>query len=463
MPVLVGSRTPLVIREREHPRARALFQRMTTPPSARLRGALDGMCKALDRAGLTAKIGALQFYAMETEQQALLPIIGAATPTNSGGATFTPGRGFQGNGSSSCIITGYAPAADPLASQLAAMLGVWSNVATSGTTSIHGATSAAGGSWEACIGINSAANAYADINLPRWASAATVAVTDKAGLLCVNRDSDTTVSAYHRGIAKASVASASMALSTVPIALGAVNSSDGPYLWNAQPIGAFVAGASLTASEHAALSAILETAMRAVGNWRSPIVGWGDSLTAGPNTTPWLTQLAALTTPERPFQNGGVSGQTSAQILSRCQAGPAMPTDIAVIWAGRNDPGALISQASTLANIAAMIATLPHSRYLVLSVPNGDASSEYAGGASYNAILSLNAALAAAWPRAYVDMRSILVAAYNPSIAQDVIDHGRDVPPSSLRLSGDFLHYNAAGHAVIAAEIDRQIAARGWD
>lgn len=112
MPVLVGSRTPLVIREREHPRARALFQRMTTPPSARLRGALDGMCKALDRAGLTAKIGALQFYAMETEQQALLPIIGAATPTNSGGATFTPGRGFQGNGSSSCIITGYAPAAE---------------------------------------------------------------------------------------------------------------------------------------------------------------------------------------------------------------------------------------------------------------------------------------------------------------------------------------------------------------
>jgi hypothetical protein len=48
-------------------------------------------------------------------------------------------------------------------------------------------------------------------------------------------------------------------------------------------------------------------------------------------------------------------------------------------------------------------------------------------------------------------VRSILVAAYNPLIPQDVIDHSNDVPPSSLRF--DALHLTTAGYAIVASSI----------
>ncbi|MBB3940683.1 lysophospholipase L1-like esterase [Novosphingobium fluoreni] len=98
--------------------------------------------------------------------------------------------------------------------------------------------------------------------------------------------------------------------------------------------------------------------------------------------------------------------------------------------------------------------------FVVLPVPNGNYASEYQGASGYNALMAHNARLAAAWPDNYFDDRAILVAAYDPGNAQDVIDHGRDVPPSSLR--SDNIHYNTAGYAVLGAAHWAFVEAKGW-
>jgi len=53
----------------------------------------------------------------------------------------------------------------------------------------------------------------------------------------------------------------------------------------------------------------------------------------------------------------------------------------------------------------------------------------------------------------------LLVAAYDPGVPQDVIDHGNDVPPSSLRL--DTLHQNDDGQAFVSNEVWKYLTAQG--
>ena len=82
-----------------------------------------------------------------------------------------------------------------------------------------------------------------------------------------------------------------------------------------------------------------------------------------------------------------------------------------------------------------MVASLPSPKnYVVMGVINADYYGvEYKDDPGYNAIVSLNASLAAAYPDHYFDIRSYLVSHYDPTNSQDVIDFGHDVPPSSMR------------------------------
>ena len=51
----------------------------------------------------------------------------------------------------------------------------------------------------------------------------------------------------------------------------------------------------------------------------------------------------------------------------------------------------------------------------------------------------------------FVDVRPVLVAAYDPAQPQDVKDHADDVVPASLR--SDTLHLNSAGYKITAKAI----------
>jgi lysophospholipase L1-like esterase len=177
---------------------------------------------------------------------------------------------------------------------------------------------------------------------------------------------------------------------------------------------------------------------------------WGDSLTAGTGGTPYPTTLATLTS--KTVYNGGVGGDTSTQIRTRMVADAGKRHLYTIIWAGRNN---FTDPATVKADIAAMVATLTTSKYVVLSILNG--TGEPTGSANYTTLTTLNSDLAMLYSGHYVDVRATLVAAYDPGTPQDVIDHVNDVPPSTLR--SDPLHLNTAGYTLVANTVNTYISA----
>jgi len=178
----------------------------------------------------------------------------------------------------------------------------------------------------------------------------------------------------------------------------------------------------------------------------SQITAWGDSLSGG-TPTAWPAQLNLLTA--LTVNVRGVGGNTSTQIKTRFLAEPERWGDITIIWAGRNNWS---NPETVKADVATMVANLTTTDYLVLGVTNGAASSEWAGTSGYATMTGLNADLAATYGSRFVDIRKILVNAYNPALPQDVIDFGHDTLPASLR--GDAIHLNDAGHIVVATAVN---------
>jgi hypothetical protein len=146
------------------------------------------------------------------------------------------------------------------------------------------------------------------------------------------------------------------------------------------------------------------------------------------NTTGSQSVFTPTTYPGSPVSVS--AGSTWTPVLG------TMLNGLNVIWVGRNDIGVNTSS-QIVANIQAIINILPSpKRYLVLSITNGDVPAEWSGGATYTEIMNDNAALQAAFPNNYLDVRTPLVASYNTSgswATQDAIDNGHDVPPASHR------------------------------
>jgi lysophospholipase L1-like esterase len=111
---------------------------------------------------------------------------------------------------------------------------------------------------------------------------------------------------------------------------------------------------------------------------------------------------------------------------------------VSIFWEGRNNlfptSAGPWGQARILSDIAAQVATVPAGQtYLVLSVANEDTPAELSSGAHYSTIIELNDKLSSIYGNHYLDIRSILVNAYNPSLPTDVSDFKNDVVPTSLR------------------------------
>jgi hypothetical protein len=138
-----------------------------------------------------------------------------------------------------------------------------------------------------------------------------------------------------------------------------------------------------------------------------------------------------------------------------------------VIYGGWNLRG---SAAGTVeAAIASAVAGVPGgaNKYLVLGVPTFEDATDYAGAANHEKVLTINNNLDTTYglhwaspTGAYVDLREKLVAAYSPVVAQDVIDFGRDITPSSLR-SGNTT-FSAGGISAINSWVAAIITEKGW-
>lgn len=183
------------------------------------------------------------------------------------------------------------------------------------------------------------------------------------------------------------------------------------------------------------------------------IAAWGDSFTKGGGITmpfyAYPIQLQKLS--GREVYNGGINGETSTQIKVRMLASKDKRPYNVIIWAGNNNS---FEPKTVKDDIAQMVASLVHKRYLVLSILNS--KYQRSGTIGYTTILMLNNDLKEAYGENYLDLRGYLVSKSNGSV-QDEQDKAIDIIPSSLR--SDDSHPNDKGYKLIAEYIYKNFSA----
>lgn len=181
------------------------------------------------------------------------------------------------------------------------------------------------------------------------------------------------------------------------------------------------------------------------------IAVWGDSLTAGLSLLTGTNALESKT--GHSVFWAGVGGEGSSGIYIRLAADTNRYANYSVLWAGANDIPTFA--ADTTNNITNMVFRLTSpKRFMVLSLLNN--TNWFRGTANYGIVTNINAYLAGMYPAHYLDIRSMLVAAFDAGNPQDVVDNANDVPPSSLR--ADQIHLNTAGYAFVSQAIANFIA-----
>lgn len=188
---------------------------------------------------------------------------------------------------------------------------------------------------------------------------------------------------------------------------------------------------------------------------RTPnIAFWGDSMTPG------VAQRLQQRYPDREVYNGGVGGETSAQIAARQTADTAGRNGwINIFWYGQNNQ---TEPEQIKADIAVSVAALApgNARFLVLAVVNEAKPEESRGAPIHSTIVQLNKELASLYPGHYLDVRTYLVNHYDPAKPEDVANFQEDVPPRSLRY--DEIHQNNEGAELVTDWLKGILDARGW-
>ena len=119
------------------PEAQALFARMTTEPDATRKGLINTLIGSLITAGVWSKLDALYVMAAHDAQAARQNwIADAFNLTAVSSPAFTLDRGYQGDGSSSYLETGFNPttATTPKFAQNSAHLSFWSRSSGQGNS-----------------------------------------------------------------------------------------------------------------------------------------------------------------------------------------------------------------------------------------------------------------------------------------------------------------------------------------
>lgn len=183
------------------------------------------------------------------------------------------------------------------------------------------------------------------------------------------------------------------------------------------------------------------------------IAVWGDSI-----TPPIAANLGALMTGRTVFDGSGI-GETSTQVAAREMADTGKHNWIQVFWCGHNN---VMQPDQIKSDFANMISALSagNNRFVIMSMINEATSLGIKGGPYYPVILDLNAYFAATYPDNFLDVRTPLIAMYDPNNPGDVQDHNNDVVPRHLRY--DEIHFLQEGSAWVAARIRDFIVAHGW-
>lgn len=177
-----------------------LISRMTEAPSAGLQDLINTTIKSLKNYGIWNKLDVITFYALHTEQAALLDWKGYKDQINWLNMTFNPGIGFDNSdGTLRYINTQYRPDLDGSNFKLNdAMMGVW--VDDNGDTTTNRALMGARASGQyGTMLIRAGSSLIGNINTAD--TAASSLMTRDWGMLSIDRDNATQQRGYVNGIA----------------------------------------------------------------------------------------------------------------------------------------------------------------------------------------------------------------------------------------------------------------------
>lgn len=240
----------------------ALAWARTAGASAGQRQRVSTLIRALKKAGVWTSLDRLWLFAAENSTQALTDLVARAGATLPVAPTFTANRGYQGNGSSQYIDTGFnATSGSPRYARNDAHMSVWVQAADSvgsaaaligndftnyGLLTYNSATEIVSG------GINSSA----PFNIGGGAA--------MTGHVLMQRTGANAQATYKNGSQLATDASASVAVANNTFFVLAVNSPGAANFSNSR-IAAASVGASLSAGQITALNAALNAYMTSVG------------------------------------------------------------------------------------------------------------------------------------------------------------------------------------------------------
>ena len=194
-----------------------------------------------------------------------------------------------------------------------------------------------------------------------------------------------------------------------------------------------------------------------------------------PTLTGWLANIYGTLSLNQSTGQYSFTRSTSGTTQS-CWPGSAFVVDtsltdymLPIFWCGRNnfnyvvpDLSAMVQKVFDYIQSGVNYLKPANSKFIIMGVISGNNSFEYVGTDNYNAKRQLVSLLQQKYPGNFIDIDTILVNSYNPSIPQDVIDFNNGIVPSSLRNSGDTQHLNTAGYAIVANECYKLITSRGW-
>ena len=176
-------------------------------------------------------------------------------------------------------------------------------------------------------------------------------------------------------------------------------------------------------------------------------VALGDSLTAWPAASPWPSRLDAEDARLTLVHNAGVPGDTTAQMLSRFKRDvAAYNPQVLFVLGGTNDMGKSISQATSIANLRAIIvaAQAKKMQVFLLTVPPQSSSS------ASPVITSFNVAL----QRLANSYKVVLINIHAPLSTSTGV--------YQTKFTSDGLHFNSLGAQTVANAVYSRIHRLGY-
>ena len=239
------------------PQTRALVARMSVVPTAALVQAIDTPVRTLLAAGIWQKLDVLKLYAANDEQAGRLNWVSANyTSIAVNSPTFTPYRGFNGNGTTSYLDETFNPvtAVGAKYQRDSAFLGIWSLTDSAINSNDIGAFNGSTGASIHARLSNNLFNGFAN----GGALTADASPTSR-GFFAWSRPNASTADKFINDVRTRTVATTSAALNNLPFYVGGINQNGAISGLNPRQYACVVIGGALSPEE----VAVLYSAIRA--------------------------------------------------------------------------------------------------------------------------------------------------------------------------------------------------------